>query len=346
MADQKIVHCMYAEKFIEPFIGFLEKNFDANQHIFLIKKFQNYEVVARPNIKFLNLNVSLFREFITYSLYLNKAQKIIIHGLFNPRLVFTLFLHPWLLKKCYWIMWGGDLYFYELRKKSFKSNLYESVRAFVIKRLGHFVTQIKGDYELAKKWYGSNGQYHESFVYQSNLFKEHSSPPKNNASINILVGNSANPTNNHSTIFEKLLKFKNENIKIYCPLSYGGEENARKISLLGKELFGDKFLPFIKFIPTEEYIELLGKIDIAIFAHKRQQASGNTVTLLGLGKKVYMNSNVTTWGLFSKLGLHIYDLNKLDLNPLTEKQIARNKTIVSDYFSEKNLVVQLKEIFK
>lgn len=346
MPNHKIVHCMYAEKFIDPFIDFLENNFDASQHFFLIKKFKKYEVKFRSNIKLLDSSIGFLCELLNYFLYLNKAQKIIIHGLFNPRLVLALFLQPWLLKKCYWVMWGGDLYFYELRSKTFRSNIYEKIRAFVIKRLGHFVTQIKGDYELAREWYGAKGQYHESFVYQSNLYKEYAISSKQDDSINILVGNSANPTNNHLEVFEKLLEYKNENIQIYCPLSYGNDTHASEIALRGKELFGGKFIPLLEFMPFEKYLELLGKIDIAIFAHNRQQASGNTVTLLGLGKKVFMSSDVTPWSLFTKLGLFIFDVKKLDISLITEEQAKRNKKAVAEYFSERNLVNQLKEIFQ
>lgn len=348
MAKYRIIHCMYAEKFIEPFIDFLEKNFDSAEHFFLIKRFKNYQVTGRPNIKFLHETISLIQEMVIYFFYLNRAQKIIIHGLFNPRLVFALFLQPWLLKKCYWIITGGDLYFYELREKTFKSNLYETIRAFVIKRIGHFITQMVGDVDLVRKWYNAKGHHHESFVYQSNLYYDYNIALKKSNSINILVGNSANPTNNHQQIFDKLIPFKNKNknIHIFCPLSYGGDANGFKISNMGKELFGDKFTPLLEFMPFEKYLELLGEIDIAIFAHERQQAAGNMVTLLGLGKKIYLSKNVTPWRLFEKLGLSVFDVNTIDLDLLTKEQATRNKKIVAHYFSKENLIIQLKEIFE
>ena len=41
-------------------------------------------------------------------------------------------------------------------------------------------------------------------------------------------------------------------------------------------------------LPLSDYLKILGKIDIAIFNHERQQAVGNITSLLGLGKKVYI----------------------------------------------------------
>jgi hypothetical protein len=34
-------------------------------------------------------------------------------------------------------------------------------------------------------------------------------------------------------------------------------------------------------MPFDEYLNLLAKVDIVIFKHKRQQAMGNITTLLG-----------------------------------------------------------------
>ena len=61
-------------------------------------------------------------------------------------------------------MLGGDFYFPE-KQRWFKKQ--------VIKKIRHFVTYLKGEFELVKKWYGAKGTYHESFMYPSNLYKEY-----------------------------------------------------------------------------------------------------------------------------------------------------------------------------
>jgi hypothetical protein len=85
--------------------------------------------------------------------------------------------------------------------------------------MGHLVTYIKGDYELARKWYGARGNYQECFMYTSNVYKELDLPVAEHTTINILVGNSADPNNNHSAIFDKLEAFKAEDIHIYAPVT-------------------------------------------------------------------------------------------------------------------------------
>jgi len=337
---------MYAEKFIEPFIGLIEKHFEIDDHLFLIKPFKSYEVSPRPNITYFSAHISVVKELLNYTLRLNQAEKIIIHGLFNPRLVLALFLQPWLLKKCYWIMWGGDLYFHDKRGQSLLANIYEKIRGVVIKRIGHLVSQMHGDIELARSWYKAKGQHHDCFVYLSNVFKAPETRKTKHASINILAGNSSNPSNNHEVIFKALAPFKDMNIRVYCPLSYGSEINAKLVAENGLNIFGEKFIPLFEMLPLNKYLDLLDDIDIAIFANDRQQASGNMVTLLGLGKKVFLSRKITPWQLFEKLKLKVFDVEDFNLEPISNGESTYNSKIISSYFSEENLIRQLKEIFR
>lgn len=344
MSNKLIVHCAPAEKFIEPFIQFVEKHFGCKEHLFLVQENEKFPITERENVRLVgNSKVKLT---LIYIYHLNVAQKIILHGLFNWKLILILFFQPWLLKKCYWVMWGGDLYWYQNRPKTFKSNQFEKIRAFVIRRMGHLVSHVRGDFELAQKWYGATGQYHECFMYPSNLYKEYATPEKLGIAINILLGNSADPTNNHFEILDKLERYKDQDILIYCPLSYGDAKYAEGVVKQGQALFGDKFIPLRDFMPFEKYLELLGQIDIGIFAHKRQQGMGNITTLLGLGKKVYMRSDVTSWGTFEQLGVRLYDVNDIEMTRLEAGIAKRNHEVISRYFSESNLVKQMMEIFE
>lgn len=161
------------------------------------------------------------------------------------------------------------------------------------------ITQIKGDYELAQEWYGAKGKYYYSFMYPSNLYKEYylKKVEKDPGKTYIQVGNSACETNEHVEVFEKLLKYKGENIEIICPLSYSGkEEYIKQVVETGYKTFGkEKFTPIVDFMIFDQYLELLAKVDIAIFNHKRQRGLGNITTLLGLGKKVYIREEITTY---------------------------------------------------
>ena len=100
------------------------------------------------------------------------------------------------------------------------------------------------------------------------------------------------------------------------------------------------------FIPFEQYLEFLGKIDIAVFAHKRQQGMGNTITLLGMGKKVYMRSDVTPWVTFDGIGVKIFELPDIDLMPISIEIKNKNRMQIKNKFSEVMLIKQWSAIFE
>lgn len=295
--NQNILHIGPCDKFIPPFIEFVKDNFDFSKHEFLLSNsMSENEFISYPNVKLSGKDkVSKIRHYASVISKMRQADKIILHSLFDIKIVQILFFSPWLLKKCYWVMWGGDLYVHSLGKRTRYWYKNEFFRRPVIKNMGHLVTYIKGDVDLARKWYGATGEYHECLMYLSNTYKALDIPNIKSSTINIQIGNSADPSNNHIEILDKLLPFKDKNIRIYAPLSYGDKAHAKEVISTGKELFGDKFIALTDFMPFEEYLKFLGSIDIAIFNHKRQQAMGNTITLLGLGKTVFIRSDTTQW---------------------------------------------------
>jgi len=344
-----ILHIASIEKFIEPFIGFLENNFeDFERHVFfLFDDNVHFPVSKRDNIRFAadrKTRVQVYSELI---ILMYRADKIILHGLWNIRVVQMLALNQWLLKKCYWVIWGGDLYSYKLAKRDKIWKKYEIYRRFVIKRMGHLVTYIDGDVELARKWYGARGKSHECLMYLSNVFNELEVPRKKSLTVNIQIGNSADPSNEHFEMLQILEKYRDEDIRIYAPLSYGPKDHAYRVKEEGERIFGKKFVALMDFMPYQEYLRFLGEIDIAVFNHRRQQAMGNTINLLGLGKKVYMRSDVSQWYLFARLGVCVGDINAFSIDQGCDGDVLqKNADIISCFFSKEGMKKQYKKIFE
>lgn len=348
-----ILHLMNNEKFIASYIEFVKEYFDFEEHFFIIVDDVSKDVVKLPkykNVFILNRSYDSRFNYFKYSKvikpYANRAKKIILHALFSDNKNFFLYFNQHLLSKSYWVMWGGDLYVYNKPRTRFRDKLRHYIRMQIYSKMGHFITYIKGDYELAQKWYGAKGEYHECFMYPSNLYKEYDIKPKKRDTINIQLGNSADPTNNHLEVLERLKVYKDEDIKIFTPLSYGDQEHAQKVIAYGKELFSDKFIPLTKFMPFEKYLEFLSEIDIAIFAHKRQQAMGNTITLLGLGKKVYMRSDISPWELFKNIDVKVFDVEDIEIDLIDETTKKENQEKIKNYFSEEKYLKQLQNLFE
>ncbi len=348
--NKRILHVCHIDKFIPDFIEFINENFNTQQHKFLIfGDPANYPSIKNyVNVKVVGLSkFTQLKGVIEIILEMHKADKIVLHGLFNIRIVQTLFFLPWVLKKCYWAIWGGDLYAYQKQKNNTWSlKKKEFYRRFVIKRMGHFITHIKGDYDLARKWYGAKGEWHECFMYPSNLYKDYQLKTKKNDTINIQVGNSADPSNNHTEILERLLPYKEQNIRIFTPLSYGDAGYAEELIKFGNAHFGGKFIPLLDFMPINEYLDFLSQIDIAIFNHKRQQAMGNTLTLLGLGKKVYLRSDVTQWSTLLEKKIKVFDVEHISLSSVPESMKIKNKTLIKNIYSQQKLVEDWNIIFE
>lgn len=336
MNENKILHIMIMEKFLAPFINFIDENFGREEHhyIFVTSEKYQYSLTPEHKVEFLYTDEDIF---ITLLKYMKISKKIILHGLWRDKIDILLYFNQDILKKCYWIMWGADYYFPE------KQTWF---RHQVIKNMGNFVSYIKEEYHLIKKLYGSNGKYVECFSYPSNLFNDFNIKPKiNNSTIYIQIGNSADPNNNHIEILEKISIYKNENIKIFVPLSYGDKNYAKIVIKKGKEFFGKKFTPFTEFMPYEDYLEFLINIDIAIFAHKRQQAIGNTINLIGLGKKVYINPETNQYKFFTQHKINIFNINNFNLEKISSLNALKNKDKINSIFSKENLRNSLKKIF-
>lgn len=356
----KYLHIMHNDKFINPFIEFINNIFSKNQNIFLIiDGSKTLEVLKEENVeryisrgqnsrgiikKFLLL-LQLPFLFIKLFFYCKKAEKIYFHGLFDPRIITFLFIFRKFLKKSYWIMWGGDLYSYNDRKKK---NLFYNIENYIKGNLKGYITQVEGDFQLAQEWFKANGKFYYCFGYPSNLYKKVDLKKMEKSELWIQIGNSADPSNNHLEILEKLSKFKNMNIKLFCILSYGGnEEYKNQVIKKGLELFKGKFYPILNFMEFDQYMNFLSSLDIAIFAHNRQQAFGNITSLLSMKKTVYIKETVTTFKTLKEMGIEVKSFEKLiNLEKIDENILETNRKIIEENFSEEKLIEQWKNIFE
>lgn len=339
-----ILHVLgWDKKFVPPFVDFINQHFENKQHAFLIHGAE----ASQTGIQHANVThcPNLLQNFRGVLAEIRASRKIVIHGLFSSHLLYILAIQPWMLKKCHWTMWGGDLYIHNSPEKGWRWRKNEWLRRFVISRLGHLISQIKGDYELARNWYGAKGQWQECFMYPTNIFQSRKRELEPHPEVNILLGNSATASNNHLDAIEKLRPYAEKNIRIYCPLSYGDNRYADHIEHTGKAVFGNKFIALRDFMPYAKYFELLDSIDIGIFNHDRQQGIGNIVAMLGLGKKVYIRNSISSWDHLQSIGVEVFEVNQFNIQPLQQSFIQNNTRRISDYYSEENLIAQLRTIF-
>ncbi|ESP95124.1 TDP-N-acetylfucosamine:lipid II N-acetylfucosaminyltransferase [Pseudoalteromonas luteoviolacea] len=317
----KILHVSHASRFYEDFID-LNSHFDGlHEHsYFLFGGSAKESVINNSNVHIVNKSAKSY--LCGYAALLKRlftADKVMLHGLFDNRLLMLLSAMPWLLKKCTWFLWGGDLYVYKERKQNAFNEFF---RKRVIKKLGNIATYVKGDYQLAQQWYQTEAEYMPCLLYPSNIIvgdpNVHSiSKPADSEKKVLVVGNSADPQNNHLELLQVLREWKGAIGKLYLPLSYGDNKYAGQVIEQYKKEFGeDVITPILDYLPLQEYLAMIAEADIAVYGHRRQQAMGNTLQLLSKGKTVYLRGDVTQWAYFDSVGITVKDINKVDENNL------------------------------
>ncbi|MEZ8970486.1 TDP-N-acetylfucosamine:lipid II N-acetylfucosaminyltransferase [Vibrio cyclitrophicus] len=357
VSDYDIIHIVNNDKFIDSYYRLVCNKCSGKRHLFIYlfgEPESKFPIPENENV--VNVN-NLFKKFKnSYRLMcilngiLSSGKKVIFHGLFSVDLQRALFFLNNKLSNSYWFMWGADLYAPVIQERSIRN----VINNFIAKRpKGAFyglVTYIYGDFELAQKMYKSKSIYKECILYPSNVCHVDFGSRKNKISkeVKVLLGNSADPTNNHIELLNDLsmLDTGGLDIKIYCPLSYGNQDYAKRVIEYGTELFGNRFIPLVEFISLNRYQDMLSEIDFAIFGHRRQQAMGNIINLIGMGKTVYLNKNITTYEFMKSKGISVRCINNIDLVEIKEEEKENNKSIISGYFNEEKLISQLNDIFE
>ncbi len=374
------LHLMYDSPYCDEFMHFVNNNFPQDEHKFVVlgehnQEFQYMHLDKVKNVEVIDLRYDLQKLLND----INMCSKIFIHYLFDY--FCELVCRANISKPIYWAFWGGDLYNYidmelyepmtkELLKnmgciidsKVNKNTIEYLYRKVTIRKLRGILCRDNGEFKNVKKHFLTLANQ-IPFVYPNPVNCESLQVLHNNANNKydfksgfkyaILVGNSANPTNNHLEILNKLKEIKSQDFRIIVPLSYGGfPAYTNKLIDEGKKLFGERFIPITKYFPPEEYYDLLKQVDVGIFNHNRTQGQSTVCMLTILGKKVYVNKNTTLYYYFEKMGIklsetqQIEDLDVDELAYLNEDIKANNINNTINGFSNKTCLELMKNIFQ
>lgn len=339
----RIVHLMVLDKFIPRFIEFVAEHFDRSEHQFCLMGSPRWEhgLTSDHLVEW----VASADDHVRLVQSLHQAEQIILHGLWSESVNRILYALPALARKSNWIIWGGDLYQAVPTEPSPGWLHQEIVRQGVISQLGA-MTGIPGDMALAQKRYGGQAQHHATFAYPSNLAPSHAPHPSGLPGVRVLVGNSATETNCHLEAFALIARHGCEDMEIHCPLSYGDAKYRDIVIANGRALFGDRFKPMLQMLPLPAYNDFLSTIDIAVMHHNRQQGMGNIVSLLAMGKKVFMRPEQAHTRYLNQLGLATWDLGHFDPTHLSPALREGNIELARGHFCINRLAADLGKIFQ
>lgn len=294
---------------------------------------------------------------------INKYHTVVVHFLNKNALKIISKLDPEI--KVVWIGWGGDYYwlidtlpkfslygrktakYLDVKDSYFIKKLKKITRICKVRalqRIDYFSPVLQSEYDMIKinypnfrpKYIAWNyGNLQDNYIAGYEDFKI--------TDKNLLIGNSATPTNNHLDIFEKLEIGNTINFfdKIFIPLSYGNKEYKKNIIDQAEICLGTRVNIIAEFLPYEQYMKILQKCDNVIMGHIRQQAMGNIIALLYLGAKIYFpEESVVYKDLLSK-GYSVFTIANLtdeDLvkNPLNSKIIAIHRELLNAEWGKEN----------
>lgn len=327
----KYVHIMHNDKFVAPFVDFMNRNFNPNEHLFLC-------IYTCPQFPFpMGTNVVKIESLRHLKLSDKNIKQVIFHSLFTPGCVEWLYKNKNILRnKALWEMWGGDLYNAPRDKKN----------DFVRKNFWGYINTVDREYALAK--YGMRDNFFAGgYIFPTIEYVKNAKTHKHDT-INVLINNSADDSTLDA--LDMLQHFKNENIKVWTNLSYGKMGYCAEIIAKGRKLFGDKFAYNDQYMSPDKYVQFIADIDILILNQNRQQGVGNTLTALLLGKKVFIRGEISTFGYFNnEKKLHIADtrdiMNMTFDDFVANKYATQNKKIAENITSENYIVNEWRILF-
>lgn len=376
-----LLHVASDEKFIDGAHYIFEKAFPGCNNFIIPKSFFNRKftyVRNFENTEILPFNRGLIEKLVRKT---REYDSVFLHGI--NELNSTLFVASEEKRKSVGILWGAELYNDEnfpgkvllgdltskielpkpaksqneiiksvLRKLLFQDiNLNKDVVRQAASGLNYFGVPYREefDYFADRRIIDQKCKYIPFTYYPLEFILRGNEKIKTNGN-NILVGNSANYTNNHLEVFRILGKLGIEGRKIIVPLSYGDLQYGEYIYSEGLRLLKGNFVPLRTFIPLAEYTRKLQSCGIAIMNHYRQQAIGNILMMIWLGSRVYLSPSSTLYHYLKRIGIKVFSIEQ-DLvsdNPealinLSVEDANHNRIILMDEFSERVLVSRLRD---
>ena len=226
------------------------------------------------------------------------------------------------------------LEFEEKRQKQHAIDLNKQQK--VLGRIDLWATPLPIEYEMLRTRHHIQAEYFPFHYAPNDVFSTNDRVVWDDADM-ILLGNSADPSNNHVDLLMQLKKRGILNhYRLYVPLAYGDNKDYRsRLKQLLKKTMVDCFIQE-DFMCVGDYKETLLKCRVAVFGHLRQQALGNVFLCMMHGSKVFFYKESMVYRYFKSKGASVYSIED-DLcvkeieTPMTEKEYNANKQVLQEF---------------
>lgn len=325
---------MKDEKFRIGISKFYDKFFNNGEHVICYVNFENNKSMIIDTLSIPQLEIYLengtyykkpirkIQEIKKFAEMVNDYDYIVLHSFFiNDRWNLYLLLSG-NYSKVIWIEWGYDLYNWSERQPhSIRERIVRRWQRKIREKCNTFVGIFPPDCDKYLELFPDStaricyapycgATIPEEYKYYSADSRLEKTLEENDT-VWIQIGHSAVETIDHFQALKLLEKFKDENIQLLIPLSYGNQKLADEVQSYAENVFGEKALCLRNFIPANEYFELLKRVDIAIFPTQRQIALGNIYRLVFRNAKLYLSENTVLFNYFQEKGVPIRAVEEL-----------------------------------
>ena len=359
-----IIHLFGDQKVVtRGFMNFQEGLLEYNHIGILFLEDENIKHVSMDD-GFVIYNKSIF-DFLN----IDNIACVFIHFLSTDKLRFIYKL-PKNIPIC-WHVYGGDLYNRYLNYMGYQIYYVENVKQSCWRKLLYPIKKLIRNIEF--RFLLNRVRVFSACSCDYDLIKENDRD--NNPSLNvelfsytmgeimgdlynsqfvkgnsIIIGNSASYTNNHLYCLRYLRELDISGYDVILQLAYGGDDSYK--SLVKEKFVNDLNCPIHSnetFIPLDKYNYTLQQAHAFIFGNWRQEAIGNILVALYLGKKVYLSNKNPLLNYFRKQGFGIFELESIDgnlLNELSVNEKKHNRKLADRLYSKERLIQLMRTGFK
>lgn len=343
----KIIH-VYVDynnnKFVPAMAELLSNNDTGAEHVYIVignSRLEGGIKVSELNNNFLDAIKSILivrRE---------KPSAIIFHSL--PRRFYKLiYLIPLIVNtKKYLVVWGG-----EINHIAYDNNLRQRISRLInkmfIRQMDGYVSGLESDYLKISKVFGGNGTWiNLPALYPSNIIANVKYKQRCNIK-NIMIGASNLKRNMHLDVINKLASMPvPEDVLYHFPFSYGDASESYKnmVKQLAAEKLNDQVIFYDAFMPFDDYLLFLRKMDCAFFISEEQQGLGNINQLIASGAQVFVRKNSDIDKFFRSLDIVLFDFVDFCYRIPDPEILFSNHKKISAHQSLEASILKMKDFF-
>lgn len=290
--------------------------------------------------------------------FYNEPEWIQASWLFEPmtrKKYFDTYLYSWCFpphKPWRWYRYLSDYMRYRAVMNKAKAEYEEKNQTLACVDYIVLTEHSGPEIEFVKLLYPACHAKHLPGVFDQNfeLAEQHSmrSVPAGDEPIKILFGHSGDPTGNQLDGLHYIKNKLKEANDVYTFLSYG-DENCRKWTAeYGQREFGNHFHAITNFMTRPEFVDCLNEMDVLMMYHNRQQAEGNIMTSLVLGKPVFIKPENPQYGMLKRMGVKpvydVHEMHKVDLREAIRFAQANRADTIQRIAAEYSMQTRLKHV--